>query len=305
MQRVDEGSDYTRKRRSLSDTRTDHDYQPVHSLKAVVLNASSIVLTWEKPPDIANPRNIKGYQIKMSYTADGRHKMELSNATMTSSTFRFLDFNTRYTFEVRTRFRKDNSLGPPVHVIKTTDAFTAPVSHLMAKAGYNSVILTWSAPGTIKPKALKLYMVNWNCIDCYYGQRNGDQACPRTNCTIPNLQRGHRYSFSVHAVTDFGDGESSVISMLISRYYGKVRNLQAIVDNNYNMTIKWDPPINVDVKNIKFIQKILVTPSADGNLLLNETLAKIEGHRERLGSQEKKLKETAKREKYEKYERMK
>ena len=55
----------------------------------------------------------------------------------------------------------------------------------------------------------------------------------------------------------------------------------------------------------QFIQKILVTPSADGILLLNETLAKIEGHRERLGSQEKKLKETAKREKYEKYERMK
>ena len=92
----------------------------------------------------------------MSYTADGRYKMELSNATMTSSTFRFLDFNTRYTFEVRTRFSKDNSLGPPVHVIKRTDAFTAPVGHLTAKVGYSSVILTWSAPGTIKPKALKV-----------------------------------------------------------------------------------------------------------------------------------------------------
>ena len=92
----------------------------------------------------------------MNYTADGRHKMELLNATMTSSTFRFLDFNTRYTFEVRTRFSKDNSLGPPVHVIKTTDAFTAPVGHLTAKAGYYSVILTWSAPGTIKPTALKV-----------------------------------------------------------------------------------------------------------------------------------------------------
>ena len=35
------------------------DYQPVHSLKGVVVNASSIVLTWEKPPDIKNPRDIK------------------------------------------------------------------------------------------------------------------------------------------------------------------------------------------------------------------------------------------------------
>ena len=92
----------------------------------------------------------------MSYTADGRYKMELSNATMTSSTFRFLDFNTRYTFEVRTRFSKDNSLGPPVHVIKRTDAFTAPVGRLTAKVGYNSVLLYWSAPGTIRPKALKV-----------------------------------------------------------------------------------------------------------------------------------------------------
>ena len=92
----------------------------------------------------------------MSYTADGRHKTELLNATMTGSTFRFLDFNTRYTFEVRTRFSKDNSLGPPVHVIKRTDAFTAPVGRLTAKVGYNSVVLYWSAPGTIRPKALKV-----------------------------------------------------------------------------------------------------------------------------------------------------
>ena len=44
-----------------------------------------------------------------------------------------------------------------------------------------------------------------------------------------------------------------MISMLLSRYFGKVRNLQATVDNDYNMTIKWDPPINVDVKDIKVL----------------------------------------------------
>ena len=94
----------------------------------------------------------------MSYTADGRYKMDLSNVTMTSSTFRFLDFNTRYTFEVRTRFSKDNSLGLPVHVIKSTGAFTAPVGRLRAKVGSNSVFLYWSAPGTITPNALKVKM---------------------------------------------------------------------------------------------------------------------------------------------------
>ena len=94
----------------------------------------------------------------MSYTADGRYKMELSNVTMTSSTFRFLDFNTRYTFEVRTRFSKDNSLGLPVHVVKRTGAFTAPVGRLTAKVGPSSVFLYWSAPGTIRPRALKVKM---------------------------------------------------------------------------------------------------------------------------------------------------
>ena len=56
----------------------------------------------------------------------------------------------------------------------------------------------------------------------------------------------------------------------------------------------------------QFIQKIPVTPSADVILLLhNETVAEIEGHRERPERQEKKLEEAAKREKHKKYERMK
>ena len=54
------------------------------------------------------------------------------------------------------------------------------------------------------------------------------------------------------------------------------------------------------------IQKIPLAPSADVVLLLhNETVAEIEGHRERPERQEKKLEEAAKREKHKKYERMK
>ena len=57
----------------------------------------------------------------------------------------------------------------------------------------------------------------------------------------------------------------------------------------------------------QFIQKIPVTTSADGILLLNnETLAEIEGHRERLEHQETRNSGMRqKREKHEKYERMK
>ena len=32
----------------------DADYEPVHSLKAVVINSSSIVLTWEKPVGVSS-----------------------------------------------------------------------------------------------------------------------------------------------------------------------------------------------------------------------------------------------------------
>ena len=58
----------------------------------------------------------------------------------------------------------------------------------------------------------------------------------------------------------------------------------------------------------QFIQKIPLTPSANVILLLhNETVAEIEGHRERPERQPegKKLEEAAKREKHKKYERMK
>lgn len=102
-------------------------------------------------------------------------------------------------------------------------------------------------------------MINWNCTDCSYGQHTGQKTCPRTNCTIPNLRRGYRYSFSVQAVTDFGPGEISMISVLISRYFGKVRNLQASVDDDYNMTITWDPPLNLDTKDIKVTCQSLKT----------------------------------------------
>ena len=55
-------------------------------------------------------------------------------------------------------------------------------------------------------------------------------------------------------------------------------------------------------KKIHYSWFSLVRPENSSN---STSYAEIEGHRERLGSQEKKLKEAAKREKYEKYERMK
>ena len=80
----------------------------------------------------------------------------VTTMTCTSHTYRFLNFSTRYTFEVRTRFRKDNSLGPPVHVIKTTDPFTAPVRPMKVRGLRNGIALSWSAPRTVNVKAVKV-----------------------------------------------------------------------------------------------------------------------------------------------------
>ena len=80
----------------------------------------------------------------------------VTTMTCTSHTYRFLNFSTRYTFEVRTRFSKDNSLGPPVHVIKTTDPFTAPVRPMKARGLRNGIALSWSAPRTVNAKAVKV-----------------------------------------------------------------------------------------------------------------------------------------------------
>ena len=67
----------------------------------------------------------------------------------TNHTFKYLYFSTRYTFEVKTRFRK-GVLGEPVHVFATTERFSAPVGPLTATAvSSRSVRLSWSAPPTI------------------------------------------------------------------------------------------------------------------------------------------------------------
>ena len=56
----------------------------------------------------------------------------------------------------------------------------------------------------------------------------------------------------------------------------------------------------------QFVQKIPATPSSEGILLLDDKiLSEIEGHRQRLEMQQKKLKEAQEKERNEKLERMK
>ena len=70
----------------------------------------------------------------------------------TNHTFRYLNFNTRYIFEVRTVF-KDRFLGEPVQVTATTGYFSAPVAPLTVEVHVQTTVkLSWSAPQTVDPK---------------------------------------------------------------------------------------------------------------------------------------------------------
>lgn len=74
----------------------------------------------------------------------------------TNYTFKYLNFNTKYTFEVSTRFSKGD-LGEPVHAVITTGPFSAPVGPLKAAVhADNSVTLSWSAPQTIDVKKFRV-----------------------------------------------------------------------------------------------------------------------------------------------------
>ena len=88
----------------------------------------------------------------MSYSDESGTTSHVLNIAGISHTYKYLKFSTRYKFEVRTRF-KDNVLGEPVQVFKTTEPFSAPVGHLTAKVYANNIVtLSWSAPLTIDLK---------------------------------------------------------------------------------------------------------------------------------------------------------
>ena len=113
---------------------------------------------------------LQNYGIKESYVEDRRAHSTTVNITgrETNYTFKYLHFSTRYTFEVKTRLRK-GILGEPVHVIATTERFSAPVGPLTATAVSSySVRLSWSAPPTIDLKKLKVRkLVTLSC--CRHG----------------------------------------------------------------------------------------------------------------------------------------
>ena len=67
----------------------------------------------------------------------------------TTYTFKYLYFNTSYSFDVMTRLFKGDRLGKGVTVVKTTGPFSASVGPLQKKIQDNTVILSWSAPRTI------------------------------------------------------------------------------------------------------------------------------------------------------------
>ena len=91
----------------------------------------------------------------MSYREESGSLSHYFNTTgrETTHTYKYLKFNTRYTFEVWTRFIEGDVLGEGAHVVNTTEPFTAPVGPLSAtEHSQTTLVLSWSAPHTIDVK---------------------------------------------------------------------------------------------------------------------------------------------------------
>ena len=96
----------------------------------------------------------QNYQISRSYRdAAGLHTLSVTaKSNQTQYTFKYLQFNTTYTFEVQTKFQ-DSKLSDPVSIKKTIGSFSAPVGPLKAIIhADSSVTLSWSSPPSIDPK---------------------------------------------------------------------------------------------------------------------------------------------------------
>ena len=94
--------------------------------------------------------------------------------------------------------------------------------------------------------------MKWNCPRCY-SLKTGFIETANTMHTFPSLNRGRSYYFTVHAVTVFGSGEDFTIAVNIAVAFGQVRNLRK-TDGNDTVTFLWDPPLNVEKKDIQVIQ---------------------------------------------------
>ena len=92
----------------------------------------------------------------MTYVDQSGQKHTVTeDVTGTSTTFKYLNFDTSYTFEVKTRFLRGD-FGKGISIVKKTDPFSASLGPLRKRVISNTVMLSWSAPRTIDKTTLKV-----------------------------------------------------------------------------------------------------------------------------------------------------
>lgn len=229
---------------AISQTKTN----AVHSLRAHLVNSSSVVLTWEKPMDA---HNITGYQVKRTYrAASGETRTATQDTEKTLKVFRYLPFDTIITFEVQVKY--GDQLGTGITTTKKTNPFTAPVRPLRVRIVNNAAELSWSAPRTISNTDLRHYQVNWTCSSCF--KKHDSILVSKTKYTFKNLEHSRTYNFSVKAMTTkFGSGEASTVTATITDNFGAVGSLsQSLLRNN--LTLHWDMPTDVEKGDVQIYQ---------------------------------------------------
>ncbi|XP_068734818.1 sortilin-related receptor-like [Montipora capricornis] len=233
-------------------TKIDFPHPPVHSLQLRIVDVTTVYLSWNGTK--GNDTSIRNYKITASYNVGSESHTRTVYLVKTSYTFRYLKFNTDYTFAVQAKFN-DNKLSDSVSARTKTGPFSAPVDPLIAREHTDgTVTLSWSAPRTVNLSRVH-YKLYWNCPRCYYYYRRRgvtSLAGTITSYTIYSLQQGRTYFFSVHAETwsPSNVGKNATASLAIGYNVGRVQELKASVEN-YTMTVRWTPPKDLDAKEIK------------------------------------------------------
>lgn len=166
---------------------------------SVVLGRDAVTLSWSSPTD-AGGLDITSYRASV-----GSQNCSPDAVAVRSCTISGLTPGTRYSALVTAT----TDLGTGAAASKAFTSLTLPgaVSGLVAAGGFNSMVLSWSAPASLGGGTLLGYIVqDGNGHGC------GLVSPPTTSCTVSGLTNGDRYTFSVVATTVEGSGPSTAVT---------------------------------------------------------------------------------------------
>jgi len=224
MKNVNEISGAKKAKRSATQPHEDAKYQPVHNLKAVVVNSSStrIVLSWEKPVDVIDPSVIKHYVLIVDSKGVNCGDDLNTARYLTSNTYLDLDLLCGNTYTLSVRAVTNNGSSADKETFISIPSQIGAVRNLAVKfiPGNNATRnnatdlikqrvdgfwLTWEPPANVKPVDVKEYdvLVSRDSLVVFHNKTVDTQVFVRS----PDPVFGLEYTFGIACQTVCGYGE--------------------------------------------------------------------------------------------------